>query len=243
MKMKIDTSYRTDYSNGKDPDAIDSILRDYHQLLWSKSLPCGKMFDLQTNENKPYRLFHESDLGSFSLSSDAITHTFTFWDKKPWKRISEVVKDVPQEDIDAFFDLGCTIGSYIIFPANQINMNTTINQERGTHPNLLDRFDFTLECIRRWYIGERSPLIYCLNRYSDFFRLFSDFKGYVEFFLLDDLVDENKEQVSFWLPFKEFGITPPLPKDADEYKIYMENASNFIKARNKRIDEAINYEE
>jgi hypothetical protein len=238
--MEIDTSYRTDYTNGKDPDGIDPILRDYHQILWSKSLPCGRIFDLKTNDVKPYKLSHESDLGCFSLSSDAITHTYTYWDRKPQKKMEEVIKDISPEDIDNFFDLGCTIGGYIIFPANQINKQNTINQERGTHPNIRDRFDFTLECIRCWYKGERNPLHYCLNRYDNFFKLFSDFKGYVKFFLLDDLVDENYEQVRFWLPFEGFGLTSPLPKDADEYRIYMENVSNFIKARNSRIVEAEN---
>jgi len=238
--MKIDTSYRTDYTNGKDPDGIDPILRDYHQILWGKPLPCGRIFDLNTNTIKPYKLSHESELGSFSLSSDAITHTYTYWDRRPQKKMVEVIKDIQPEDIDNFFNLGCTIGGYIIFPSNQINKQNTINQERGTHPTIWDRFDLTLECIRRWYIGEKSPLFDCLNRYSNFFRLFSDFKGYVEFFLLGDLVDEKSGKVRFWLPFKDFGLTPPLPQDADEYRTYMENVSNFIKARNMRIDEAEN---
>lgn len=47
-----------------------------------------------------------------------------------------------------------------------------------------DRFDLTLECIRRHYLGQRSPLGETLARYRDFFALFEDFSGYVEFFMV-----------------------------------------------------------
>ena len=61
-----------------------------------------------------------------------------------------------------------------------------------------DRFDITLECIRRHYelttkTGDMrsvssSPLGAVLARYADFFSLFESFEGYVNFFLLQDLV-------------------------------------------------------
>ncbi|WP_113903400.1 DUF6994 family protein [Brevibacterium celere] len=35
---------------------------------------------------------------------------------------------------------------------------STINGARGLHPRIVDRFDLTLECIRRHYRGEPSPL-------------------------------------------------------------------------------------
>jgi hypothetical protein len=37
----------------------------------------------------------------------------------------------------------------------------------------------TLECIRRHYLDEPSPLSDTLARYADFFGLFGDFAGYV----------------------------------------------------------------
>ncbi len=43
------------------------------------------------------------------------------------------------------------------------------------------RFDLTLECIRRHYLDEPSPLSDTLAWYADFFGLFGDFAGYVDF--------------------------------------------------------------
>jgi hypothetical protein len=60
----------------------------------------------------------------------------------------------------------------------------TINGARGFHPKIKDRFDLTVECIRRHYVDDPSPLSDTLARYEDFFGLFGDFRGYVDFFLL-----------------------------------------------------------
>lgn len=57
---------------------------------------------------------------------------------------------------------------------------------RGLHPRIADRFDLTLECFRRPYAGETSPLAAALARYAQFFHLFRDFPGYVEFLLPHD---------------------------------------------------------
>ena len=59
---------------------------------------------------------------------------------------------------------------------------------RGCLGTIAGRFDLTLECIRRHYKGQPSPLGETLARYRDFFDLFKSFDGYVEFFLLQDLV-------------------------------------------------------
>ena len=76
------------------------------------------------------------------------------------------------------------MGGMIIFPANRVEGKSTINGARGFHPLIKDRIDLTLECIRRYYNNEISPLTEVLTRYTDFFALFGNFKGYVEFFLL-----------------------------------------------------------
>lgn len=65
----------------------------------------------------------------------------------------------------------------------------TFNTARGFHPRIVDRLDLTLECIRRHYTGIPSPLSGVLARYADFFSVFEDFDGYVEFFFLQDLID------------------------------------------------------
>jgi len=72
-------------------------------------------------------------------------------------------------------------------------------------------------------------------RYSDFFQLFDDFKGYIDFFLLQDYVTEDYMSVKIAEPFDDFRSTP-IPKTVDEYLSYMNMTSELIKLRNQRID-------
>ena len=74
-----------------------------------------------------------------------------------------------------------------------------------------------------------------LLRYADFFALFADFRGYVSFFLLDDLVT-NDGIVKLFTPFDEFG-PPVIPNDVDTYVEYRRRSIEFIEARNHRIEQ------
>jgi hypothetical protein len=94
--------------------------------------------------------------------------------------------------------------------------------------------DLTVECIGRHYRGEPSPLNDTLARYANFFGLFGSFQGYVEHFLLQDLVSGDCSAVSFFAPFEDFA-TSPLPGSVDAYRAYRQLAINFIEARNLRI--------
>jgi len=224
----IDTSFNM-YSdaNGGDPDATSPTLRRYHQLLWSKGLPGGALFDLR--EDKPgYYLYHTSALGDFSLGSDAITHSYKNQINKKW-----LTTQIPKE-VQALYDRGSIIGAYIVFPNNQIDRKHTMNQARGVLRLIDDRFDLTLECIRRFYISEPNPLAAPLERYAAFFRLFETFLGYIQFFLLDDLVDENGS-VRFYLPFDHFQ-SPPKFRNIDDYLIYKSRVEAFVDARSRRIE-------
>ena len=186
------------------------------------------MFDLDD------RLHHVSELGDFWLSSDAITNTYRSW-RRP-TQIAAVVDQVPEAEVKAFYDLGCTIGAYVVFPYPvQVDgmWQRSINQERGTKREIRDRFDLTLECIRRHYLGERSPLE-TLALHSDFFHLFGDFRGYVDHFLLNDLVDDDTGTIRFYLPFDGFE-RDALPTSAEEYHEVMRRSTDFVRARNERI--------
>jgi len=110
----------------------------------------------------------------------------------------------------------------------------TINAARGCHPLIKDRFDLTVECIRRHYRAEPSPLAGVLARYADFFGLFGDFRGYVAHFLLQDLVTEDGSSVQFFTPFDDFN-TSPVPVGLVAYTAYRQLAIAFIEARNQRI--------
>ena len=224
MLVDIDFDVRTD-SNGSDPDSSSPTLRRYHQLLWSKPLPSGRPFDLERMPGS--YLTHSSQLGEFKLSSDTISNSL-----RGSRRRADLIAQIPSVKLDAFQALGSTIGARILFPGNRVDKKPTINVARGFNGQIADRFDLTLECIRLHYRGAQSPLAATLERYADFFALFETFKGYVDFFLLDDLVQNG--QVKFYLPFDgEFGR--PLPNTVDEYNQYMTNTMEFVAARNRRI--------
>ena len=147
----------------------------------------------------PKLLHHKSNLGEFFLSSDSIGHTYMHV-----KKMSYVVNQISFNDLKIFFNKCSTIGAYIIFPSKQINRKMTINASRGVNSKIQDRFDLTLECIRRFYSREDSPLSETLERYISFFNLFRDFRGYVNFFLLQDLVNKDYKSINFWSLFDNF---------------------------------------
>ncbi len=226
----IDTAFdfRTD-AGGRDPDTYSATLRRYHKYLWSKTLPGGNGFNLDDTTPRVY-LHHCSQLGEFFLASDSVIPTFT-----GWMSMRSIVSQLPKEEIEAFLTIGYTIGGMLVFPCNRIDGRQTINGARGFNRRIADRLDLTLECIRRHYRSEPSPLGETLERYRNFFSLFRDFQGYVEFFLLDDLVAESGE-VKFLMPFNNF-VSPAAPKDIVTYREYRRLTFEFVKARNRRINQ------
>jgi hypothetical protein len=80
------------------------------------------------------------------------------------------------------------------------------------------------------------------SQYRDFFDLFRDFRGYVDFFLLQDLVTENYTEINFYLPFDNF-ISAPNFRNVDDYLFYQKKVIDFINKRNNKIDKMYNKEE
>jgi hypothetical protein len=140
--------------------------------------------------------------------------------------------------VEELFDTGSTIGAYTLFPNKRVDGKHTINQARGVNSFIDDRFDLTLECIRLFYIGQQNPIYDTFLRYKDFFDLFENFNGYINFFLLNDLIDDNGK-IQFYLPFDNFK-TKPAFADVGEYLIYKKGVMDFVKARNKRINKYAN---
>ena len=217
----------SDTPENKDPDSFSPTLRKYHQVLWSKPLPSGVNFHLDLNT--PKLLHHISELGEFFLSSDSIGHTYS-----RVKRMSHIVDEIEPEEIAAFFSTSSTIGAYIIFPSKRIDNKMTINGARGVNHKIQDRFDLTLECIRRFYLKEKSPLSDVLERYANFFNLFDNFRGYVDFFLLQDLVEKDYLAIKFWSVFDYFD-SAPLPNNKEEYLRYKTKVIDFVNARGQRM--------
>ncbi len=229
--LVVDTSFdmRTDAA-GRDPDSHSRTLRRYHQLLWSKPLPGGALFHLDAT------LQHRSDEGEFRLSSDTIAATYTRWLRPA--HLVDIVRQVPPAEVNAVCDLAATVGGYLVFPMPLRVGNErrqSINQQRGMHPRIRDRFDLTLECIRLHYRGESNPLEAVVDSHRNFFALFGDFRGYVDHFLLNDLVAADYAAVTFLAAFDDFAGDPLPAASLDEYRGYLARLMEFVAARNVRI--------
>lgn len=229
--MPIDTGFdfRTD-ARGRDPDTWSPTLCRYHQLLWSKPLPSGIAFNLTPTSKPPFYLLHSSVVGDFVLSSDAFVPAYTRYGVD-----RSVLDQLPVASHDHFNTIGYTIGGLILWPALKVEGKWTINQARGCMRKTIgDRMDLTLECIRRHYAGEASPLSGVLARYRDFFSAFEHFRGYVQFWLMDDMVNNDYSSVRFFTPFDDFR-TRAIPQDLQTYVEYRRRSEAFIRARNTRI--------
>ena len=227
MQTDIDVTFdvRRDTPKGKDPDTHSKTLRRYHRMLWSKPLPSGSLFALNDTTPGCY-LHHKSTAGEFFLSSDSVIPTYSYRE--------DILSLTSADALETFDAIGYTIGGMMVFPAFQINRQWTINQARGCNRLIADRFDLTLECIRRHYCNGSSPLSNVLARYSAFFDLFQDFRGYVDFFLLQDLVTPDGSEVKLAAPSSNFSRSP-VPSTVDEYQAYREASIAFLEARNQRI--------
>ncbi|MDA9885660.1 hypothetical protein N9D26_00200 [bacterium] len=232
--IDINFNFHSEVKVGQDPDTKSPTLKKYHKLLWSKALPNGKLFNLKDDKNELYGksnlyLYHDSDLGFFALGSDAITHSYRNHKRK--KHITNQIID----EVNDLFKQGGNIGSYIIFPNKRIENKQTINASRGCLSKIDDRFDLTLECIKRFYKNLDSPLYMTLRRYKAFFDLFENFENYVEFFLLQDLIDNKTNEIKFYLPFDDFK-TAPIFRSTDDYLRYKEGVIEFNYKRKIRIN-------
>ncbi|MEJ5315581.1 MAG: hypothetical protein WHS63_01095 [Tenuifilum sp.] len=224
VPIDIDFDFRKDSKCG-DPDVDSPKLYEIHKLLWSKDLPNGKKFTLEIKRGSSGRFLLKNNF-TMNLSSDRMCPHF---DGNYRNKFYGSLSDNELEELKHKVR---TIGGHIVFPAHKKN-GFTINQARGVNRIICDRFDLTLECIRRFYNNEESPLTKTITNYKDFFDLFVDFKGYVDFFHLQDFVDQNG-QIEFSLPFDNFN-RPPLPQTINEYKKYMEHTLELMNNRNKRI--------
>jgi hypothetical protein len=223
----IDVTFdvRTD-SGGKDPDTASATLKRFHAELWSKPLPDGSHFQLEDAGSKYLMAVHKT--GALRLTSDTISNSMS-----GHKRLAPFLSELPEQLIQDVKDLGSTVGARIVFPGDRIAGKPTINVARGFHPSIKDRFDLTLECIRLHYQNGQSPLSGVLARYRDYFALFESFEGFVEFFLLQDLVKKGSVRsfIGSGSPFEQ----SPHPQNALEYQGYANRTLEFLSARNERI--------
>ena len=212
-------------AGGSDPDTSSPTLRNYHKQLWSKPLPNGQFFELSEGSGYNYLYWN-----GFRFGSDSIIVSLRY------KRNQNIINELKNNlaDYRAYYEdyirKTYRIGGAIIFPKHQ----NSINQRRGTSLQIADRWDLTMECIRRYYNGENSPLYEYLEKDRAFFDLFVDFKGYVEFFLLQDCVSDDFGTVYFWEGNGEL-TECGLPKNYRDYMVIIEKEMEFLNKRNQRI--------
>ena len=224
--IDITFDFRSD-SIGKDPDTYSPTLNAYHRALWSKKLPNGEMMDLRSGK-APFVLYWKD----FCFTSDTIiVEMIGIKNKKNVDQVRAII-----DDTDAFYEhlirRSYSIGSMVFFPCHTNSMN----QRRGMSVKIRDRWDLTLECIRRYYAGEESPLSKYIENDKAFFDLFVDFKGYVDFFLLQDCVSDDYSKVDIWEGDGLF-TKSGQPETVEDYLKFLLKEHIFLDKRNRRIQE------
>ena len=212
-----------------DPDSRSATLQLYHKFLYSKPLPNGDTMELSIGMGANYLTWKD-----FRFGSDSIIASFRY--ERNRELIQAVANSMPdyKSFIENYVHKSYTIGGEIIFP----KMIGGINQSRGCNPFIKDRWDLTLECIRKYYNNEESPLYEVLQKNKPFFDLFVNFKGYVEFFYLQDCVTNDYSHVKFWLGNGRFEYYP-MPKTVEEYIDWIDKELEFVESRNRRIQRDI----
>lgn len=236
MTFQFDTNFdfRSDTPAGKDPDKFSKSLKQHHKFLWSRPLPHGESFQLEEySDLKSGYLKLLTDQSEFKVSSDSVIPTFS-----RWKETKSLIEQIPASDVGEFKRIGYSIGGMMIWPTQNELGGRSINVVRGFRALISDRMDLTLECIRRYYLGEQSPLFEVLSSNPKYFGLFGEFDNFVEHFLLNDLVDAKTGQVRFFLPFEGFERAA-YPKDVVGYQTYRANSLDFVNARNARISRLV----
>ena len=208
-----------------DPDSASPTLRKHHQILWSRRLPNGEMMELSPGKNV-YLGWKNMFFGS-----DSITASFRYGSYPLLKEIEQTPNY--RQRVEDYMHRAYSIGGMMIFPGHR----NSFNQMRGMNRKIRDRWDWSLECIRRYYAGETSPLTKQIETDAPFYELFVDFNGFVEFFYLEDcLTGENT--VRMWtegIPFERSAF----PQSPEEYWKYIQYELEFVEKRNQRIYDAV----
>lgn len=215
-------------AGSRDPDSESQTLKSYHRFLWSKPLPCGDIMQLELGGEANYLTWRD-----FRFGSDSLIVSFRY--QRNADLLKKVASSVP--DYHAFVKRyllkSYTIGGMTIFPKHK----NSINQAKGCNKYICDRLDLTLECIRRYYAKEQSPLSGILEMDANFFKLFVDFRGFIDFFFFQDLVLEDYSEVKFWIDNGGLDTLYPVPKTVEQYLKFIDDELTFVEKRNARIAE------
>ena len=263
-------NYSKSYDSLPDPDVNSRSLYVALKRFWnSQYRRFGKemtnLNDIDYGKSKCELAVKDEEivLGSDSIMS-IYWHRTTGKMPKVMEKIKECIEDAEKHEkycseikerdyktfIRSYLEQANTIGGFMIFPRHYCS----INQMRGMSDKIQDRFDLTLECIRRAYKNNDFNNLFCGNPLFDsfgcdakFFRMFGSFENYIKFFCLEDWVNENCTAVYDLLSengAKELiewpeEILPCDYKDEEEQIIkwwtFYKNIMSRLSKRNQRI--------
>jgi hypothetical protein len=193
-----------------DPDATSKKLYEAHEFLCKL-----QGFKVSISEDNDYELVIDGK--NIRLSSDSIMSIYWHWSGKryPYKNMQEIIekisselqkkseynkRNIPfKEFIKSYLQKANTIGGFVVFPKHYL---PTVNTERGRSGKIRDRFDLTLECIRRayqygdFYCEDDNPLFGLPEEDKEFFRMFGSFENYAKFFCLNESYDSKHNWVT-----------------------------------------------
>ena len=266
-----------------DPDACSERLYEAHGLLWKKQKELSAFENVTDVDIYKKSIWLKEP--SIELSSDSFVSIYWHWKsmKTVISKVQEDTNRIEKENdnlieklnklvitdkcsdkefslykkfIGHYLQYANTIGGFIVFP----KISNSINVRRGNrYGSIKDRFDLTLECIRRLYQQEYfddkkdNPLFGISKEEKAFFRMFGSFEKYTEFFCLNKswvengkvlnlLYDENKDKTERnvkTLDEWDFNQQKPLPQDPTEWWTFYDNIMSHLKARNQQIKEVI----
>jgi hypothetical protein len=232
-----------DYTNSLDADRYSIRLLESHCELWSKELPDGNLLTLSPNAGGWLDVSSPHSLESVGirLSSDTIA---TPHERYEGRGMHLLWGALPAADRNKYKRRFYTIGGFVVFPRRLRSINVSRGSWTGS---IQDRFDLTLECIRRYYSGEIdasvNPLGAVLQADSMFFELFGHgvegFVAYAKFFHLDGLVGDGAVRMLDDFDGGSWDFTrSPLPADTEAYRRYLDNVLKFVDERNTSINQA-----
>ncbi len=255
-----------------DPDATSKSLYDIHQTLWNLQSEKFNISEVIPNPKKDCELIiKEKDI---HLGSDSIMSIYWHWagNKVPFstmqkliekigssiqerKEYNELKKEMKEKGCDTekylpnqlknfiylYLKKANTIGGFVVFPKHDKN----INGRRGISAKIRDRFDLTLECIKRGYekiFDENdlnNPLADVLKADQEFFKMFESFDNYINFFCLNSWIEDghvlsliDNQHLDNW----DFNNGEPLPTK-DNWWTFYKNIMSRLDARNKAIQD------
>ena len=261
--INIDNCEKIYSSTGlPDPDSFSEILYDFFAELWNLSKP---PFNVKKIWNgNAWKLV---GTGNYNLRLGTDSIMSIYWHRIDMRKfISELIKSKNNDFrifIREYLQKANTLGGFVLFPRRRIQ---SINQRRGTNSLIGDRFDLTLECIKRYYEEIKksekdinyNPLFGGLNtdyikEDKAFFDLFgkgkTGFEKYAEFFCLNKSYGQKQNWVKDGqvlnllnnqpLDDYDFGNRNNVLLTENNWWTFYRNIINRLDARNEQIKEVI----